>query len=87
VVNNLKNTVLNIINNHIRKAEQSEYDRSVSILAVSFVRDWLSSSQCNTKESIVAGIESLKDNYNDKEGQYTNGKGVIGAIIDDIRGC
>ena len=78
------NQVFDILNEHSRKAEVSEYDRSVSIKAVLTVRDWINANSPPTKKAIVDGIENLRSNYNDPDGVYTNGRGIIGSILDDL---
>lgn len=82
--------IMEIVDDHSHKAAESEYDRGVAIRAIAAAReeiDHIASeiSDRKCKDKIVEALELLKLGYNDTDGQYTNGKGVIGSLIDDIR--
>ena len=84
------NSVLVIVDEHSRKAAESDYDRGVAIRAVSVVRKSINDvfkevGEIASKGKVIDVLELLKKDYNDTDGQYTNGKGVIGSVIDDIR--
>ena len=81
--------ILKVIDLHSIKASKSEYDRSVSISAVSKVRELVlnlvEDSEEMDKKTLIETIELMKVNYNDPDGKYTNGKSIIGSLLDDLR--
>lgn len=81
---------LEVVRQHAERAQMSEYDRSVAITAISRARNTIedlakSGIQPNKcKQAILDALEKLRANYHDPDGEFTNGKGVIGSLRDDI---
>ena len=72
-----------------RKAAQSEYDRSVCIRAVATARDVFDSvpvegNAAQYGQAVVSALAPLYENYNDPDGEFTSGKGVIGDAYMDV---
>ena len=79
-----------LVNTHAQKASESQYDRSVCILAISTAREQILSIPSDfSSEYFQARVQDklnvLANNYHDADGEYTSGKGVIVALLDDIR--
>jgi len=79
-----------IINNHAIKAQNSSYDRDTCILAILKSREALMTIPNSVKDDdmpshAIPKLQRLFEHYNDLEGEYTSGRGVIGALIDDIK--
>ena len=78
-----------LIDKHAQKARESDYDRTVSIAAISASREVILaipthlSADAYTAQLLV-DLRALHEHYNDPDGEYTNGKGVIGALLDDL---
>ena len=87
---NQQKIVCELINKHAQKARESEYDRTVAISAISASREVIRAvpSDLNREEyaaSLLAEIQKLLAGYHDPDGEYTSGKGVIGALLDDLQ--
>lgn len=87
---NQQEIVRSVINKHAKKAGGSEYDRGVAISAISASRDVILAVPTNlsTEEfsaRLLSDLQELLSRYHDPDGEYTSGKGVIGALIDDLR--
>ncbi len=79
-----------LINKHAQKASESEYDRSVAISAISASRDIIQAvpTDLNGEEyaaCLLSELEKLLAGYHDPDGEYTSGKGVIGALLNDLQ--
>ena len=88
-MNQTRKHILDMIDKHAQKARMSEYDRGVCVLAISTARDMILSipSDVSTESfetRVKEELYKLRENYHDPDGEYTSGKGVIGALIDDI---
>lgn len=74
---------------HALAAQSSQYDRSVAITAIARARAVVAEVIASSKGEDV-GVEildaliELHSDYNDPDGLYTNGKGVLGNLIGDI---
>ena len=82
--------ILDIINKHALKAQASEYDRSVALTAIASARARIEevlvegSADCYGL-NVLSCLALLYENYNDLDGQYTNGRGVLGSLIGDLQ--
>ena len=79
-----------IIDEHAEKARNSEYDRSVAITAISTAREVIAAVPLTENDedyaaSVLSDLHGLMNRYRDPDGVYASGKGVLGALIDDIR--
>ena len=77
------------IEKHALAAQSSEYDRTVAITAIACARQVIDDvisdpSRGNFSAELLAQLDFLHSNYNDPDGIYTNGKGVLGSLIADI---
>ena len=86
---NHKQVVSALLEKHAQKARESEYDRSVAITAISTAREVIAAipDDGTDKEFAAALLSRLQDlaaHYHDPDGVYTSGKGVLGALVDDI---
>ena len=82
--------ILRVVDEHARKASESQYDRAVAIAAIAAVRKLILAIPEQAKAEayrmeVLAKLDQLKKGYHDSDGQFTSGKGVIGAVIDDLR--
>ena len=87
--NELKNQIVAAIEKHAVAAQVSEYDRTVSITAVAAARSVVGSIIPDNPvqiyaEQISSALKSLLQTYNDSDGEYTNGRGVIGSLLGDV---
>lgn len=85
----MQDTVQKIIEKHAIKAQQSEYDRSVCILAISKARKLIQSIPIDTSieqyhSQVIKQLSDFQQNYHDSDGQYTSGKGVLGDLLGDL---
>ena len=89
-VESAKIRVMAVIADHATKAQASQYDRGVAITAVASARrtvESLSLQQADAdshRQTILDALNALRTDYNDPDGLYTNGKGVLGSLIDDV---
>ena len=86
----LRNKVDNIINVHSLKAQQSSYDRDTCVLAVLSAREAILNIPNELigdaySQAVLETLEVLFNRYHDTDGEFTSGRSVIGAILDDIR--
>lgn len=86
----LRNKVDNILNAHSIKAQQSSYDRDTCVLAVLSARETMLGIPNELtgdaySQAVLEALEVLFDRYHDPDGEFTSGRSVIGAILDDIR--
>ena len=70
-------------------AAQSQYDRSVCIRAVGAAREVfegvsIEGSATEYCQTVLAALGPLLENYNDPDGEFTSGRGVLGDIYSDI---
>ena len=84
-----RNVIKKIMAEQAIKEANSQYDKSVCITAVAAARDRfedveVSGSASEYVERVYAAISELQDNYNDSDGEYTNGKAPIGSVLDRI---
>ncbi len=85
----MQNQIEAIIDVHAQKARDSQYDRSVAISAIAAARAAVKEMLAglpdeHLRDQVLARLLELKSAYHDPDGVYTNGKGVIGALIDDM---
>jgi len=79
-----------LIERHAQKARESEYDRSVAIAAISASREIAMAvpsdlhGKCYAAK-VLSELQTLRANYHDPDGEYTSGKGVIGALLSDLQ--
>ncbi len=86
---NHREVVSGLLEKHAQKARESEYDRSVAITAISTAREVIAavSDDGTDKEyaaSLLSRLQDLAAHYHDPDGVYTSGKGVLGALVDDL---
>ena len=88
--NNVKERVMAIIAEHAIKARNSQYDIGVAITAIASAETTVTDlheslfSTDDYAQEVVGALRTLRDEYNDTDGQYTNGKGILGSLTDDI---
>ncbi len=83
----MQEQIYKLLEEHAIKAQQSEYDRSVCILAISRARKLIQSIPVSSKEyhsEIIKQLSTFQQNYQDPDGKFTSGKGVIGALLGDL---
>lgn len=85
----LKAQILAVVAKHAIAAQASQYDRSVCITAVATVRKLVEGISTDNQlqdysENVSTSLNALREAYNDTDGQYTNGKGVIGSLQGDV---
>jgi len=78
-----------LIEKHAHKASMSQYDRAVSITAISAARQVVLAIPSNLpaevyQARVLAELGQLMERYHDPDGQYTSGKGVIGSLVNDL---
>ena len=88
-MNSLRHSILAVIEKHAQKACESQYDRAVCISAISSARDVvlatpLEPSATLYRDHVMSHLQELMVHYHDPDGEYTSGKGVIGALVDDL---
>lgn len=86
---NLIDRINSKVEKHALAAQSSQYDSAVAITAVARARKVIAnvfegSNSKNPRVEILANLLELHSNYNDTDGEYTNGKGVLGNLIADI---
>lgn len=77
------------VEKHALAAQVSQYDRTVTITAIASARHVIeeviaNSANGNFGVELLSALVELNANYNDPDGIYTNGKGVLGSLIGDI---
>ena len=87
--NELKKQIFAAVEKHAIIAQVSGYDRTVSITAVAAARSVVESIIPDNPvqiyaEQISSALKSLLQTYNDPDGIYTNGRGVIGSLLGDV---
>ena len=85
----LRNLILATVAKHAVAAQASQYDRSVSITAVAAARSIVEEiSPDNPSQDygdrVLSALRSLHQTYNDPDGEYTNGRGVVGSLLGDV---
>ena len=88
-VEEMQAQILQILNRHALEAQNSQYDRSVSITAIATARDHFNQVAVESSaeaycQRVLADLITLQETYNDPDGEYTNGRGVLGSLIGDI---
>ncbi len=81
--------VLNVLEAHALAAQASQYDRRVAVTAISTARahieEILAEGSAEAYGNLVlAALASQLETYNDPDGVYTNGRGVIGSLLGDL---
>ena len=89
-MNQDRKNILDLVDTHAQKARMNEYDRGVCILAISTARERILALPSDILAETFAAqvleeLTALHKNYHDPDGEYTSGKGVIGALLEDIR--
>ena len=84
-----RDIVSSLIDKHAQKARESEYDRSVAIAAISTAREVVAAVPAGGDDeeyaaSLLSRLHDLMAHYHDPDGVYTSGKGVLGALANDI---
>ncbi|MBT6275454.1 MAG: hypothetical protein HOI95_15120 [Chromatiales bacterium] len=74
---------------HALSAQSSEYDRSVVISAIAPARAVINAvavegSAYDYGQQVITALDSLRDGYNDPDGEYTNGRGPLGSLAGGI---
>lgn len=87
----MRREILRVIDQHAISAQASQYDRRVCITAVGAVRSSVEDipvegSAQSFGQQVLEAVTSLLETYNDRDGEYTNGRGVIGSLLGDIAG-
>ena len=85
----LRDQILAAVAQHAVAAQESQYDRTVCITAVGAARSTVEAiaPDCASQDfgsRVLCALNSLHQTYNDTDGEYTNGRGVIGSLIADI---
>lgn len=70
-------------------AQESEYDRSVCLKAAISSKNTVENVPLTGEWSqyvltVITALETLRADYNDTDGEYTNGTAVIGTTIQEI---
>ena len=78
-----------IVQNRIHAASQSQYDRKVCVLAVMAARNAVETipvdgTTTDYGQAVVAVLDKLHNTYNDPDGEYTSGRGIIGDVYFDV---
>lgn len=79
-----------LLNFHSAKAQNSGYDRDTCVLAVLTTREAMMripealEGDAYT-QAVFETLDDLFNRYHDPDGEFTSGRGVIGALRDDIR--
>ncbi len=86
---NYRKHVGDIVDAHSRKAQQSFYDRDVNIMAVVSVREKLMTIPVSIDgeeylRAVLRSLDELSTSYNDTDGEYTCGRGMIVGVRDDV---
>jgi hypothetical protein len=86
----LQQQIIEIVNRHALKAQQSQYDRRVTISAVAAVRKVVMSVSTDLlpsdyRREIIAQLSELLSDYYDPDGEYTSGKGTVGDLVYEIK--
>jgi hypothetical protein len=81
--------IADIFADQMSRANSSAYDVKVCVLAVAMARDEfnklpVTGSARNYWAETMALLEAFRDNYDDRDGEYTNGAGIIGSVIERI---
>ena len=85
----LRGRIADVVVEHALSAQKSQYDISVCISAVSAARAVIDNISPDLPpqryaEKVRAELATLQAGYNDTDGQYTNGRGVIGSLSGDV---
>lgn len=85
----IRTTIESVFARHAEKAAQAEYDKSVFISAVAAARDVcrnlpVTGTADTYLQSVLDALDELFSNYNDTDGEYTNGRAAIGDVRRDI---
>ena len=85
-----KAAIAEVFAEHLARANRSEYDVKVCVLAVGRAPDEfgtfpVTGSAQQYCAATVAKLEAFRDNYYDPDGEYTNGAGVIGSVVESIK--
>ena len=85
----IRNEVSKLVEIHRNRASNSPYDHKVSIMAIGAasmaINDVAGSLEDKDYlDAIENKLSELRDRYNDRNGEYTSGKGEIGSLLADI---
>ena len=86
----LRLTILDIISQRHMTAQRSEYDWKVSTKAVAVAASAVkgvnvAGSAAEYRQAVLSTLEALQSDYNDPDGEHTNGSSEIGSLIREIR--
>jgi hypothetical protein len=89
-MSSLQQEIIEIVDRHALKAQQSQYDRRVTISAVAAVRQVVMSiftalPQSNYNREVIDQLSALLSDYYDPDGEYTSGKGTVGDLVYEIK--
>jgi len=78
-----------VLTRHALAAQASQYDRSVAVTAIAAARAIITNATVEGSaedygQSVYAAVASLHQTYNDPDGEYTNGRGVLGSLLGDM---
>ncbi|NNE24789.1 MAG: hypothetical protein HKN11_19495 [Rhizobiales bacterium] len=78
-----------VLTRHALAAQASEYDRSVAVTAIAAARAVITGAAVEGSagdygRTVYAAVASLHQTYNDPDGEYTNGRGVLGSLLGDL---
>lgn len=84
-----RDTVETVLNTHSLKAQNS-YDRDTCLLAVLSAREAMmripdALHEDAYTQAVLASLDDLFNRFHDPDGEFTSGRGVIGALRDDMR--
>ena len=86
----VKETVKSIIDEHAVKVQANQYDRHIAVSAVASARKRVDELQLETvpadkqARTVIDALIQLRLEYSDPDGEYTNGKAILGNLIDDV---
>ena len=85
----MNNLIEHAFNKARDNAHASEYDRGVCILAISRAYDVFATIPIRGEpedylNSVKVAISNFQDNYNDPDGEYTNGTAIIGTLLSHL---
>jgi len=86
----VRRRALALVDKHALAAQASPYDRHVAVAAIAKARTTVANAPIDPDDAaaaagqIVAALTALHATYHDPDGEFTNGKGVLGNLIDDI---
>lgn len=81
--------IFRIFKRHALSAQASQYDRTVAITAIARARAQIEviaaeESAHSYGEEVMSELVAFHQDYNDPDGEYTNGRGVLGSLLADL---